>query len=96
MHQRFLLFSAVSYHFNDYIGAFFNANFSTVKANIIVLRSAPNLTGIMLVIYTAAFIFFQQTCFGALFGFAIEAHDPVSAGGQIRMDVCVDAILPIF
>ena len=60
---------------------------TAVEADIVVLCYTPGSAGVVLVIHFAALVFFLQTHFGTLFGFAVESDDTVSAEGHIRMDI---------
>jgi hypothetical protein len=95
MHQRFCLLFTICDHVNNDIGAFFYTDFCAVQANIVILSSAPITAGVMLVVYTTALVLFVQAGFGAFFGFTVKANDPVSAEGDIRMYVGMDAICAV-
>ena len=95
MHQRFCLLFAVINHLDNYVRTLFNTDLCAVQANIVVLRSAPITAGVMLVVYPTALILLLQAGLRAFFGFTVKANDPVSAEGDIRMYVGMDAICAV-
>lgn len=80
---------------NDFY-ATLDAQVTTVQAKVVILRHAPGLTGVVLVVDLAAFILFSQSGFGTFFAFAVKPDDTIGTEVVICMDKYVQAIRAIF
>ena len=89
----FLLFTKCG--FDDDIHTSLFAQCTAAQAQVIVLRSAPGATGVVLIVDTAALVFFLQTVFRALVRFAVTGDDAVGAIVNICVNESVQAILAI-
>jgi len=66
-----------------------------IQAKVIILCLAPGPTGIVMVVYTAALVFFLKSGLGALLGFTVQANNAFCSVGCISKNIDMQSVFPI-
>ena len=87
-----LLFSGLQNRVDNNLAALVKAKSATAQAQVIVLGHAPGASGVVLIVYPAALVFFRKPDFRSLVGFTVELYNVLGPEFIVRAYVNMQGI----